>query len=656
MSRGWLGFLLLITLGLWGQDPVPDVRTVGLEEFAQANVSDWESQQVRLEFYRRHPVDLNRATADELSDLGLISAGQIENWLQFRGVFGPAADWHVFQAVPGWTESTVISLKPYSFLTKPPTSFRALMREPGRHWMLTRLNWTESRALPQASIGSAVQALFRYQFFGARGLQVGLTVEKDAGEPWWRKGPDFWSLHFKWTGRRGMSWLVGDYAIQLGQGLACWQSMGFGAGAELTAIKQQALTIRPYQSVGESRFMRGVAVGKTIGSWQWTAFLSSNPQTATLYDWEGGGKVFRQVDASGLHRTAGERVKKNILNEYTVGGRVGRQYRSGRIFFNLVTRGWSLPRLGDVDWISPERIRFNATVDLSITRGPVHAFGEWAIDGAGRGAALTGMVFSVGRAVDLALHMRAVGVGYRSVDGQIFQQATRVDAERGVFAQFRWRLSGATTLDAFSDQFSLPRAGNTDLSLVGVINGLRLEYRPDKRSAFYIRMQTTRREKEAKGGVLSGVYTHRFLSVRLHGEFPLISNLSMALRAEQVRVNGDAPSTEWGFLTFVEFRYKPPSSAWGIDLRCMWVSTASWESRIYAYERDVLYKTGFPAFSGNLARAYLNCAVPMGRKTMGWIRYEFSKIFVNQLLNMAVPPISDGLTLQVRFVLGDDPR
>lgn len=661
MKRCGLFIFILLSDLLLAQEPDMELRSAGAEEHAALAAGEWEGQQVRLEYYRRHPIDLNRATADELAELGILNALQISSWLRFRAAFGMAKDWNVFQSVPGWDESTVMTMKPYARLSTEGQRVSQFLKEKGQQFILFRYGWQQDRSLPKAVFGSPAQLLVRYQFNGLHGMQLGFLMEKDAGELYWKRGPAFWSAHLRWQGRRGITWLLGDHTMQFGQGLICWQSMSFGVGSDLTAIKRQGMTMRPYQSVGESRFMRGLAIGKLSGPKQWSVFVSAHPQSATLYDWPTVGKVFRQVDASGLHRTPLEYAKKNALIEYTSGGRFGWFYSGGRICFNLAARRWSLPRIDVSDpfvsGVMLARDRLNASVDFSYTRGPFHSFGEWAVDRSGRVAGVVGLVCVLARSFDVSYHVRGIGSGFRSVDGQAFQQAASVRTEEGAYLQARWRMGSFSTVDAFVDLYRVPLDPNGVPSLGGQIRGLKWQYQPDKKTALYVRVQSVHRERTGGTAELPLMHTYRLQSVRLHGQVSLQEQLDFSFRVEQVRVRpGNSSGMEQGFLVYGELRFAPPVVGFRADVRCMWVSTGGWDSRIYAYERDVLYKTGFPAFSGDQFRFYVNSMLSLGQKLAIWIRFESTKIFDNQLVNSIGRSTLHGFTLQFRYMVGESGR
>ncbi len=643
----------LIPMVVFSQEPEWEDRMGAVEEVEPVVSETLETHQWVLDQFRKKPLDLNRASAPDMEELGLLSPLQIDSWIRFRNQFGNAESWYVFQAVPGWDERTVLMIRPYCKLGSTVGKMQNLFSGERQQLALFRVSWKPAVEQSASVLGTNLSRLFRYRFQSDRGWQAGCTMESDAGETAIRRGPDFFSGFIQWRNERGRaSWLLGDYSVQLGQGLICWQGMTFGIGADLTAVKRQGLSIRPYQSVGESRFMRGVALSVNKRNWNGMLFLSGNRQTATLYSLGDGSQGFRQVDASGYHRTQAEHQKKDALLEYTLGSRLSKTTAWGSIAVNLIGRQWSISKFipaavgVDTSWM---RSVGNMSIDASYTRGNLHAFSEIAVDGSGVGAAVLGLVAVLDRRVDFSAHMRCIGIDFRSVDGQAFQQSAVGKGERGFFTQMRLRVSEKQQIDLFADLYESPEPGfRVGVPFYGLVRGLRWQYQPDKRNGIYLRWQIIQRARDAGDDPMPAVRTLITRSLRLHGQFSLGDRASLSLRAEQLKLMHQGVKDEEGFLAYLEWSRSNTSSGLEGNFRVTWVSTEGWDSRIYAYERDVQYKMGFPAFYGQMLRFYLNLSVPLGLKTKFWIKLSADKNIENQYFVINKGSVQPHFTFQIR--------
>lgn len=63
---------------------------------------------------------------------------------------------------------------------------------------------------------------------------------------------------------------------------------------------------------------------------------------------------------------------------------------------------------------------------------------------------------------------------------------------------------------------------------------------------------------------------------------------------------------EWGYMVYQDLIYSSRKSNLKIQYRMAWFKTDSYQSRIYAFENNVLYGYSFPAFMGKGFRTYLN--------------------------------------------------
>ena len=245
--KGLLSIVIVATtISVYAQSPSEPDRLVDEYALTETLVGELETQRLQLDQYLKKPLDLNRALAQELEELGLLSPLQIDAWIRFREQFGFADSWYVFQAVPGWDQSLVERLRPFCKLGGRKQTFHQFLNGRTDHFLLTRLNWRTQYERVNQAVGGNVHRLWRYKIQSEAGWSGGVLMENDAGERFGTRGPDFLSafLQFKQDGGR-LRVLLGDYSVQFGQGLICWQGMSFGMGTDLVGIKRQGLTVRP---------------------------------------------------------------------------------------------------------------------------------------------------------------------------------------------------------------------------------------------------------------------------------------------------------------------------------------------------------------------------------------------------------------------------
>ena len=79
---------------------------------------------------------------------------------------------------------------------------------------------------------------------------------------------------------------------------------------------------------------------------------------------------------------------------------------------------------------------------------------------------------------------------------------------------------------------------------------------------------------------------------------------------------------ENGYLIFQDVIYRKRQSPFSFTFRYALFDTDSWDSRIYAYEHDVLYAFSIPAFYKRGTRTYLIFRYKIAHGIDIWIRYS----------------------------------
>jgi hypothetical protein len=108
----------------------------------------------------------------------------------------------------------------------------------------------------------SLQVLYRYN---SQQIKIGITAEKDPGEYWITRNTkiltDFVSAYVSITGKGVMRQItIGDFTVNMAQGLIQWQSMNFRKTPVLPMLKKSKPVFQPHRSVNEFNFHRGIAI------------------------------------------------------------------------------------------------------------------------------------------------------------------------------------------------------------------------------------------------------------------------------------------------------------------------------------------------------------------------------------------------------------
>ena len=255
-------FLCVINLYVTAQVPLPEPANTTTEQQLEnitENSEDLETEDdsylQQLNQLQRNPVNINNADETFLKDLRMLTPMQIQNFLAYRSVLGKLINMYELQAVPGWDLVTIQKVRPFisvsngqSLLADIGTRLRN-----GDNSILVRLTQTLEKSkgyLIDSSIaknfypGSPQRLFVRYKYMYKNLLQYGVVGEKDAGEEFFKgsqkKGFDFYSAHF-FVRNAGIikSLALGDFTVNMGQGLTQWMSLAFKKGPDIMSVKRQ---------------------------------------------------------------------------------------------------------------------------------------------------------------------------------------------------------------------------------------------------------------------------------------------------------------------------------------------------------------------------------------------------------------------------------
>lgn len=275
-----------------------------LEQLAtEAESTDWEDELEELSHRLTQKLNLNTATRQQLEMFPFLSDIQVENLLAYVYVHGDMQTLYELQLVEEMDKATIERLLPFVCVvpSREEERFPSLRRilKYGKHEATTRFDvpFYTRKGYETSYLGPSLYHSLRYNFRYSDRLQVGVTGEKDAGEPFFalhdRQGYDYYSFYLlmKDCGRL-QTLAVGNYKASFGQGLVLGNSFGFGKTFSLATTENRTEGFRKHSSSDEYNYFRGVGlpsvwhlVGRhrlfiRIGGWMaWWRMEQSLPST-----------------------------------------------------------------------------------------------------------------------------------------------------------------------------------------------------------------------------------------------------------------------------------------------------------------------------------------------------------------------------------------
>jgi hypothetical protein len=482
--------------------------------------------------------------------------------------------------------------------------------------------------------GSPQHVLIRYKYIFKNLLQYGVTGEKDAGEQFFKGGQksgfDFYSVHF-FVRNLGIikSLALGDFTVNLGQGLTQWGGLAFRKGPDVLNIKRQSDVLKPYNSAGEILFNRGVGVTLQKNKWEATTFAgyrkidaNFNADTLNFEDF------VSSLQTSGYHRTASEVADKNSQGQLTLGGNIAYSTDRFHAGINAVHYNfeYSITRPAYLynAYALSGKTAGNYSIDYSYTYKNMHFFGEAAIDEDLDKAFINGLLISVDPHVDMSFLYRNISRGYQSLYTNAFTESTYPTNESGFYAGIAISPSSQVRIDAYADFYHFPWLKfRVDAPSTGNDYLVQLTYTPNKQVEIYTRYHT---EKKAinynpDGAILNPVITQPKQDVRTQFSYKLNAEFTLRSRVELSWFDKKADDAGNGFLIYTDVLYKPVFKSFSGNIRLQYFETDGYNSRLYTYENDVLYAYSIPVFYDKGYRYYVNINYDLNKKLSVWARF-----------------------------------
>src|SRR6186713_2740540 len=614
-----------------------------LTDVDQAETED-DSYHQQWERFRRNPLNMNAADENDLRELKILSGLQIANLISYRKLVGKFISIYELQAIPSWDVSIIKKLLPFITIAEPidlSDIFKTRFHK-GDHSLSFRYSQVleksagfEKTSTGTKYLGGPSKLFLRYRYLYKNLLQYGVVGDKDAGEQFFKGaqkyGFDFYSFHF-FARKLGsiQALALGDFTVNMGQGLIQWQSLAFRKSVDVLGIKRQSPVLRPYNSAGEFNFHRGAGITIQKGKMEATAFISYRKLSANFVaDTVSNEEFISSFLNSGYHRTESEIADRNKLDQFAFGGNIKYKNSNWHAGFNAIYFDFSSPVVKRAEPYNLYAISgnnwSNYSIDYSYTHRNLHFFGEAAVDKNFSKAFLNGLLISVDPRVDISFLHRNIDPQYQSNNGDAFTENTYPTNENGFYSGISIRPSSAWRFDAYIDIYKFPWLKYlVDAPSQGKDFLAQITYSPNRQLEVYTRYRSESKQGNQPDNNLATNYLVSLPRQNWRTQISFKINQAFAIRnrTELLWYDKNGINAERGFLTFFDVIYKPLLKNYSANIRLQYFETDDYNSRIYAYENDVLFYYSIPAFYDKGYRYYLNINYDLNSSISFWIKWS----------------------------------
>jgi len=628
------------------ETPVTKQQLESATEHNADNETEDDSYLQQMQQYLKNPINLNTADESDLASLQILTPLQIQSILSYRKTLGDFIDIYELQAVPALDITTIQKIRAYITVNENAYLFTAIGKRlaGGTHTVLARVSQVlekskgyllDSSSATNYYPGSPQHIFVRYKYSFRNLLQYGFLGEKDAGEQFFKgaqkQGFDFYSAHF-FVRNIGVikALAVGDFTVNMGQGLVQWQNLAFKKGPDVINVKRESPVLVPYNSAGEIYFHRGLGITVEKNNWQATVFASYRKLDANLnVDTVNNDDYVSSLETSGYHRTQSEVADKGIYHQIAFGGNISFNKNNFHFGINDIQYYFNLPLNKSDDPYNLYALSGtnfgNSSIDYSYTYRNMHFFGEAATTNNFDKAFISGLLISVAPTVDMSFLYRNISPKYQSLYTNAFTENTYPTNEKGFYSTISIHPDNVWRVDAYADFYKFPWLKYlVDAPSTGSDYLIQATYAPNKQLMVYSRYQSETKSANDNPAfvTLSPIVPKPLQNWRTEISYKINRAVTFRMRQELLWYDKHGINPETGFLTYADILYKPTMKKYSGNIRLQYFETDSYNSRMYAYEDDILYSFSIPVFYGKGYRYYFNVKYDVNKKLSFWMRWS----------------------------------
>ncbi len=670
--------VFLTGLKLYSQNIVSDPQKLIadiIEDLSANSESDLDLTSIAEDLNQllTNPLNINSCNLDDLSKLCFLSDFQVQSLWDYIQVNKPILNVFELQLVVGFEKEDVIKLMPFiRFETEPEMESLKAMLTQGKHELTaktgaiveTAQGYQKTSSTP-GYLGSKLSLYTRYNYTFSNKLQWGLTAEKDAGEQFFKgynsQGFDYLAGYVL-ASNIGIikKAVIGDFDVEFGQGLSFWSTLSTGKSTNPLGVRKRARGIRQHSSSNENRFLRGAGATISFKKIDFTVFGSAKMVDANAGDSTiNGDDYYTSLPETGLHRTLTEIKDKHTLGEKIAGANLQYNLKRAKVgitFSHLQMDGKFTTRTSPVytfQQMESQRTTTSLYTDYNLKNHFV--FSEFSVQpDKGEYAAIAGGVFKLSPTVDYSIVARSYSRGYNSIYTAGFAEGSTASNENGIFNGVAISLIKGLKISAFYDLYRFP--------------WLRYRaYAPSTGHDYFLQADINLH----RNFILSGKYRNKMSqenftslfdqtislinkksqNIRLQLNYEAVNRISLQSRFDFVIVSTDSTKSEKGFLLAQDLGYEFQKTPLSLSLRYSIFDTDSWNSRIYAYESDLLYSFSVPANYSQGSRVYLMVRYKIFKNFDLWLRWSQTYYHSLNVIGSGLDAVNGDKKNDVRMML-----
>lgn len=584
-------------LDLWGE--IEDVEG-----------SEWETAEEVMSELAAHPININTATREDLQQLPFLSEKEIEDLAEYVHRYAPLRSMGELAMIPSLSYEKREMLRHFLYIgqeeAKGFPNWKEVFKYGGHSLLATgKIPFYRRKGDDEGYLGYRYRHNLRYGFQYGNYVKAGFVGAQDAGEPFFanrnKAGYDFYSYYVVLRDMGRLKTLaLGRYRVGYGMGLVINNDFSLGKLGMLSTLGRSQNNIRAHSSTMQANYLQGAAAKvELLKGLDLNVFASWRKIDATLTD---DGDI-QTIRSDGYHRTQTEMDKKNNAEQTVAGGHL-----------NYFHKGFHAGITGTFSHLSRElhpattalyrtyyakgNDIWNASIDYGYRGARLTFNGETATGSCGAIATLNALSWKATGDLSLMAVQRFYSKKYYALFSRSFSEGGRIQNESGIYVGATWQPSRKFQLMAYSDYayFPWPRY---QVSLASHVwdHLVQMTWKPSQWK-IGMRYRLKRREQDTDDGqALEWKNEHRGrLSAEYDGGI-----WNSRTQADMAYSHFSENSFGWMVTEQIQGRFKWLKASASIA----YFHTDDFDSRLYAYERGMLYSFNFPVFYGEGIRYWV---------------------------------------------------
>ena len=579
---------------------------------------DVQDLELRLRRVYDNPIEWNRASRMDFEELGFVSDRMIEELLFYADYYGPVRSVAELQLVDDIEKPLLLLLPMVMYVAEAAdtVSWADAFRY-SRHKLALRSDMElEPRKGYESGyyLGERFRLLGRYDFEAGNNLRAGVTVESDAGEPWFKDGGRGFDLYRFFVEASNMTKVsrvvVGSYRVGFGRGLLFGQQAYSDRLSQVLNRNSSSYGVSGYGGVSELPTLFG-----SVAKFEFNRISVTPFYGYTALDADTTGGVWHSFSESGYHRTKSEIERRATLGLHTIGANVSYNQRYYNVGMTAYGGFFTLPaELGRGDWDANDFVgdrQWGISLDYAFHKNNVWFSGETALGQNLAVATTNTLLVRPLSELQFSIAHRYFSPKYHAFWANASSSLSSVNAEHGASFAMQVPVGKSKNLSFLADVYK-PLWASTTMSATQIGYELRSQYQgafsSDKIIYASLRYKVRPAWYRDENWYISQSATDRVGQLYLKFSYTM-SNCRFVTGGQanlaQENILGEFTKPTFGWLFYQDVAYDVEDVPLRLKARMALYGAPTWANRFYLYESDVPMAGYVPAMYGSAFRWYL---------------------------------------------------